>query len=100
MKVNGITYNTGYIVVLSVNLTPLFGQIQNIIVYDINSYYFVCELLDTVCFCEHFHSYEISVTSGIVIVKHNELYDHTPLYLYHVNNQSYISLKYYLIDNI
>ena len=76
MKVNGITYKTGYIVVLSVILTPLLGWIQNIIVYDINNYYFVCKLLDTVCFCKHFHSYEIRGISDIVIVKHEDLHYH------------------------
>ena len=95
---NGLIYKIGYVLVLSMNLSPLFGLIQNIIVHDVNNYYYVCQHLDTVCFCEHFHSYEVKSTCDIVIIKHNDLYDHTPLHIYHVNDCSYVSLKYYLID--
>ena len=100
IKIKGTVYKNGCIVVLSVNLTPVFGRLRSIVVHDVNNYLLVCNVMNTICFSKHYHSYEVEETPEIVLVNHSDLYDHTPLSLYHVFNCLYVSLKYYLIENI
>ena len=100
MKAQGIVYKIGFIVVLSVDLSPVFGRIDGIIIHDVTNFYFVCKVLTTVCFSEHFHSFEVESSSNTDVVSYFDIYDHTPLHMYHVDNTSFITLKYHLIENI
>ena len=37
-----------------------FGVVVDILVFDVDNYYIVCEELITECFCHHLHAYEVS----------------------------------------
>ena len=100
VKVRGITYKIGYVVVLSSGLTPVFGLIDNIIVYDVDRFFYVCNVMETVCFSEHFHCFEVEKSSDMEVIEYDRIYDYTPLYLYTVNNTLYIPLKYHLKENV
>ena len=39
---------------------PVFGEIKNIFVYDIDECLFVVQEYVTECFVSHFHSYEVT----------------------------------------
>ena len=60
VNICGTVYKPGNIVVVSSDLLPIFGNILDIIVYDITQCYFVCELLITNGFSHHYHAYEVT----------------------------------------
>ena len=57
----GTTYQHGGIGVLSINpeMVPSFGLICDIFMSEVDNYFIVCEILDTECFCSHYHAYKI-----------------------------------------
>ena len=91
---NGTVYKTGALVVLDVGLTPVFGKICDLVAINTNDTYLVCEVMFTVRFNHHFHSYEVSLSSPInyVLCKPSDLVDHNVLGLY---RSQFVSLKYY-----
>ena len=52
-------YKPGGVVVLEVNVVPVFGIIRNILVVNAEDYYLICEILYTELFNCHFHSYAV-----------------------------------------
>ena len=86
------------------DLLPNFGIIEDIIIDDLHSYYFVIEKLHTICISSHYHSYEVIKHSPTLfhVCKLSDLWDHSVLGLYQIpHNQSYfVPLKYYLIENV
>lgn len=101
IEIDGTVYKTGSVVVLTSSLMPQFGTIMNIVMLNVDDYYFVCELLCTVNFSEHFHAYEVTRNSVIhlVICKQSELVDHHVLGMYSVAAKHLVSLKYHLMEN-
>ena len=89
VQINGIVYKTGGAVVLRMNLTPVFGVIIDVIVMDVNDYYIVCEEMVTEHCDHHYHSYKITQLHPkcYIICKTSDLFDHT-------------ILKYYLVENV
>ena len=69
--------------------------INDIIVFDVNDYYIVCEVLHTCSFIPHYHAYEVTRTDIIdyVFVKQAQLADHNVLGLY---MEMFVILKYYI----
>lgn len=102
-RIGGTLYKQQAIVVLESDLLPVFAQIVDIIVYGVDHCLFVCHLLVTHCFVNHFHSFEIQHQESPVVklVKQTELVDHHPLGQYSLPSYSsskFISLKYHLIE--
>lgn len=52
-----LVYKVGGAVML---LIPTFGLIHEILAFDVDTYYLVCEELHTLCFQAHFHSFEVT----------------------------------------
>lgn len=102
VEVDGSVYHTGDVVVLKNELLPTFGVIKDIIVMDVNGYFFVTEVLTTENFVEHYHSFEITKQSPTIydICQQKSLADHHVLSAYDVENSTMIPLKYYLIENL
>lgn len=78
---------------LTVDLLPSFGLIADILVFDVDNYYLVCEVLYTECFRSHYHAYVVNrePSPSFVFVKQSELADHSVLGFY---KSQYVSLKY------
>ena len=96
IEVLGTRYSPGGVVVLSVQLVPVFGLICDILTFDVSDYFLVCETLITECFCSHYHAYEVSYDSypEYVFVKQSDLADHSVLGLY---KSKYVVLKYNVV---
>ena len=101
IEIDGTVYKPGSVVVLTSSLMPQFGIITDILMLNIDDYYFSCELLCTVSFNEHFHAYEVTRSSlvNLVICKQSELIDYHVLGMYAVAAKHSVSLKYHLMEN-
>ena len=99
---NGTVYSSGSVVVLKNELLPEFGVIVDIIVFGVDIYYIVYKKLVTECFEQHFHSFKVFNPSSMQygICKNTELLDHHILHNYNISSNSYVSLKYHLMENI
>lgn len=103
VKIGGSVYKMDDIVAVSTNLLPVFGRILAIIMQDVTQCYFICEILITDCFNSHYHAYEVrkqKLPTPIIICHQSTFVDHHVLGLYHVSSLSFVSLKYYLPENI
>ena len=88
---------------ISSSLLPVFGKIIDIVIVSVTDCYFVCELLITDSFNSHYHAYEVRQQrqpTHLVICKQCDLIDHHILGMYHVSTFTFVSLKYYLPENI
>ena len=77
-------------------------MIKDVVVFGVDQYYLVCENLLTESFVTHFHSFQVSHISPpqFSICKSTELLDHHVLHSYNVSSNSYVTLKYHLIEDI
>ena len=77
-------YKQGDAVILEMEFTPLFGVIYDLIVFEVNNYYLVCEELITEYFNPHFHSFRVVniQPKSVVICRPSDLVDHTVLGIY------------------
>ena len=80
---------------------PVFGVIKEIFKID-SKYFFVYNVLNTLCFVSHMHAYEVNYSNIVEIVKIDLLYDYYPLGLYHsqLYNALFVSLKYHIVENL
>ena len=99
IEVLGTCYKCGGIVVLSLNLLPNFGLILDIIILNVDDYFLVCEILHTICFNPHFHSYEVCHHSSpsVVFVKQSDLVDYSVLAIYK-KITDFVTLKYHITE--
>ena len=75
----------GSVVALSYDDTfPVFGQILNILLVDVDKPYFVCEVFNTDNFDSHLHAYIVAAQSPthITLCQQHQLLDHHTLGLY------------------
>ena len=98
-------YKHGAIILVENHLLPEFAEITDVIVYDVDHCLFVCHLLVTHCFLNHFHSFEVQYSEPPVVklIKQTELADHHPLGLYSLPSYSlskFVSFKYHVIENL
>ena len=105
VQVDVTVYYHGDVVVLENELLPTFGVIKDMIVFDVDRYYFVCEVLSTECFVNHFHSFEVTKQNPTKysICKQPDFVDHHILHAYSVTSYPhslFVPLKYHLIENI
>lgn len=98
VEVDGITYKKGVVIVVGMDLVPEFGIIDDIIVFNTDEIFFVLQNVSTISFEHHFHSYLVCPENDFCIIRHTQLYDHTPLSIYQLSDSFYISLKYQLYD--
>lgn len=89
--------------VLHVDNIPIFGDIIDIVIFDVDVFYLVCEEYNTECFNSHFHAYEVykHETPQYYVCRVNQLYDYYCLSKYELSSHSsvrFITLKYYLVD--
>lgn len=104
IKLFGTQYGKGGVVVVDIDLLPTFGVIKDIITDNSFNYYLVLEILHTICFCSHYHAHEVIKQSPPIyqLVKPSSLIDHSVLSLYTIpiSSSYFVSLKYYLIEQI
>lgn len=105
-EINGITYKLGGVIILDMDyVNPKFGLIKDIFILN-SEIFFVSEILWTVSFVHHFHSflvYHADDPIDFCICKQQDFYDHTMLSPYPCSDEHssyYVPLKYQLIDNI
>ena len=86
------------------NLLPKFGVIRDFIIDSLHAYNFILEVLHTICFVPHFHSYEVSyhVPSFFELCEPSNLVDPCVLSLYQIpySQSFFVPLKYFLVENI
>ena len=82
------------------DLVPTFGIIHDIIVFNTDEFFLVCQRLSTVLFVHHLHSYLVTHEDDFCIMNQADLYDHTTLSIYEMSNSFYVPLKYQLVENI
>ena len=63
---------------VQMELNPLFGIVHELIVFDVNGYYIMCEKLVTKCFNPQYHSHQVTHSSpkSFAIYKPSDLVDH------------------------
>ena len=99
-KCGSTTYKPGNFVVVESALLPSFGEVLEILVYNISECLFVLQIYNTECFLSHFHAYEVSKTLICHACVPNNFVDYHPLSLYILSgHKKVISCKYYLIQN-
>ena len=67
----------GGVVLLDMDLLSEFGVISDIIVFNTNEFYLVCDVLFTHLFEHYIHSYLVSHDHTFTIVEKTDLYNHT-----------------------
>ena len=104
VEISGTTYHRGDVVVTDTDLVPVFGVVEDIIVDSMQCHYLVCEVLSTICFVRHFHSYEVATQSPTVyyICKPTSLFDNTVLGRYQLASHPsfFVPLKYHLVEHL
>ena len=80
-------------------ITPVFGKICDLVAINTDTTYLICEVMFTVQFNHHFHSYEVSLSLPItyVLCKPSDLVDHNALGLY---CSHFVSLKYHIVEQL
>ena len=105
MKLQGTRYKTGDCVLLRFDgEIPIFGKVSAIVIKSPKEALLIAELLQTVCFVEHFCSYQVSVhpSKSFVCCAKSDLVDHHVLSIYQPHNSAttyLIPMKYYVLDN-
>ena len=94
MTLKGSHYPKGCIVLL--NSSPTFGQLLDILIFNVDEVLFTCEVLKTVHFVPHFHAYEVcrEKPCPLVFCKQNDFADDHVLGVYSIDNCMYIVPKY------
>lgn len=100
LEINGTKYSHNNVVVLEVTDMPTFGIIRDLVSSGAR-YYFVCEVMFTICFNHHFHAYEVRKDDEpeYVVRCQTELADHYVLSIYTVSGKDFIPLKYHLVES-
>ena len=95
-------YKKGGVIVLQIELTPTFGVICDIIVFDVNNYYIVCEKLVTDHFDTHFHAYQVAhcQRKSYNFCKPSDFADHNVLGIYKSSDNLFVTLKYYIVEKV
>ena len=85
-KINGTMYKPGAVVVLHSSLLPTFGEIVEIVVFNVDESYFLVKEYETECFSKHYHCYDVKLTDPLSLkaVKYSQLADYHSLSLYRV----------------
>ena len=86
------------VTVIDMDIVPTFGIIHDIIVFNTDDLFLVCQMLSTVSFVCHLHSYLVTHENGFCILKQTDLYDHSTLSIYEISNLFYVPLKYQLVE--
>jgi hypothetical protein len=78
LKVQGWEYRENSVVVLrnchqTENALPEFGIIQKIILEGDNVFSMLITFLNTICFCEHYHSFKVDFTTLKNVISINNL---------------------------
>ena len=60
LKINGRKFKQGRVIIQEMNLYLKFGLILEVLVFDVDNYFLVCDVLETECFSHHYHVYEVS----------------------------------------
>lgn len=99
IEVLGTKYMSGGVVILSGEPDYSFGLIVDVVVFDVDNYFLVCEILNTDCFNAHLHAFEVShsVPHAYSFVKQTNLADHSVLGLYKKGGNMFIVLKYLVV---
>lgn len=101
LKSGGMIYRSGSVMVLQNALLLSFGEIVDILVYNVDQCLFVVKKITTVCFLVHYHAYEVSQNpSTYLVCTLNDFIDHHPLSLHtlSLSNTIVIPFKYHIIE--
>ena len=71
-----------------------FGLVTDIIIFNVDDYFLVCEMLQTEYFNYHLHAYKVNHCThpSFMFLKQTDLADHAVLGLY----RNYVVLKYHV----
>ncbi len=100
VKFGTTTYKPKNFVVVENKLLPKFGEIIEILVYNIKDCIFILQLYNTECFFHHYHAYEVTKTQILFSLSPKNLVDYHPLSLFPVQNIFVVPLKYHLIEDL
>ena len=100
VSVSGTKYKTGAVVQTGFhNLLPVFAIARKIILVggDPSKLMFIVEVIDTVCFSEHYHAYEVQMSEkGYEIYSQDEFVTYLPMNITSPVNGIglYVNVKY------
>lgn len=106
MSIHGTKYQEGSIITLASNVHPSFGRIIDILVVNVDTVYFVTEMLETEEFCTHLHAFVVSTPLKpipLVVIQQSDLADFHVIGLYKLRlfdqerNSLYVVPKYNLV---
>ena len=86
VKIQGWEYRVHTVVLLkmaaeTVNGLPVFAQVKKILVKENNDFFLIISHLNTDCFSEHYHAFEVSFTNLFAVVSVDELAECEPLWI-------------------
>ena len=105
MRIQGTQYKIGDCVLLRFNgEIPIFGKVLGIVMKSEKHAVFATETLQTVCYADHFHAYQVAtcLTKTYTCTTQSDLVDHHVLSIYQPHNSPstfLIPLKYYVLDD-
>ena len=97
----GTQYKPGALVVLYNSLLPVFGEITDILVFNVDECYFIIQEYETEYFSKHYHSYEVKMKNPSLFHAYqpNKLADYHPLCSYTIMGSLKVPLKYHIIES-
>ena len=99
VELGGTIYKCGAFVVTSSELLPQFSQIVDIVVTERSLCFFICKKYETICFCKHYHAYEMVENNTCThVIQQSSLVDFHPLSRHSVSNSFYICMKYHVVE--
>ena len=101
VELGGTTYKRGAFVVTGSELLPQFSKVVDIVVTARSQCFFICEQYETICFCKHYHAYEVfeSNPRELNAIQQSSLVDFHPLLQHSVSNSFYICMKYHVVEH-
>lgn len=105
VEIQGTKYKLGDCVLHSFEgEIPVFGQIMDIVLPDLNHPKFILNPLFTVAFSSHVHAYEVSYQHSIsvIVCSQSDFVDHSVLSLYQSYASAstfYVPLRYHVLSD-
>jgi len=97
VAVKGTTHEHNMAVVIAIACAlPVFGIIMMTLVTDSGECCFICAVCET-GYSQHLHCYELKQSDEVQVVNQTDL-DYYPLYVYHVVDADYVSMKHFVDD--
>ena len=76
VRVNGTIYAINNIINTSKNFNFSFAKIKYILVNSLKEVYFLCQVIENVCYCKHYQSFEVKQGKNWILLQQSTLVDY------------------------